>query len=107
MWIKGRQGTGYDKLPIIVTRFFDLYLLRFPQGCHVPPHVDGVDAGFAHYRMNIVLKKAKDGGEFVTNGSIINWSRLKLFRPDICEHSVTRVNMGTRYLLSIGWLRKI
>jgi hypothetical protein len=29
---------------------------------------------------------------------------IKPFRPDACEHSVTRVLGGSRYVLSVGWV---
>ena len=56
--------------------------------------------------MNIVLKHAKGGGVFACQKAIINWPRIKLFRPDLSEHSVSAVEMGTRLVLSIGWIRK-
>jgi hypothetical protein len=34
----------------------------------------------------------------------LNWNRVKWFRPDIHEHSVTPITKGTRYVLSFGWL---
>ena len=43
------------------------------------------------------------GGQFVTEKSIIDWPRLKLFRPDIYTHEVTTVEGNkTRYVLSLG-----
>jgi hypothetical protein len=36
---------------------------------------------------------------------IYSSSRIKLFRPDQSEHSVTKVRGGSRYVLSIGWVR--
>lgn len=83
---------------------FDCYLLKFPQGCTVPPHRDTVSNG-RHYRLNIVLKKAKKGGEFICDAPIYQSARIKLFRPDICEHAVTKVELGNRYLLSVGWIK--
>lgn len=83
---------------------FDIYLLRFPEGCEIPPHRDEVKTG-RHYRLNIVLKHAKVGGEFYCESPIFERARIKLFRPDICEHSVSKVEKGKRYLLSLGWVR--
>ena len=104
-WKTGRQGSGYEKFflagnPFIVP--FDLYLLRFRQGTHVPSHTDQVD-GKRHYRINIVLKKAAQGGEFICSDPIYCSDRIKFFRPDQSEHSVTRIDSGTRYVLSLGW----
>jgi hypothetical protein len=106
-WQKGRQQSGYEKMLLAGATWpikFDLYLLRFPEGCEVPPHTDKVDSG-KHYRLNIVLKQAKSGGEFICQTPIYCSKRIKLFRPDLCEHAVTRVTSGNRYLLSIGWAR--
>lgn len=83
---------------------FDMYVLRFPQGAEIAPHTDPVSAG-RHYRMNIVLKHAAAGGEFVCATPIYASPRIKFFRPDACEHSVTRVLRGSRYVFSIGWVR--
>lgn len=107
-WIKGRQETGYMKKHIVSAATpiaFDVYLLKFPTGAEIPTHTDPVETGKRHFRMNVVLLKARSGGEFIADSSILNWPRLKLFRPDITPHSVTKVESGTRYVLSIGWLR--
>ncbi|MGB0833537.1 MAG: 2OG-Fe(II) oxygenase [Psychrobium sp.] len=84
---------------------FDMYLLKFPEGSEIPPHVDKVSSG-KHYRLNIVLKQAARGGEFICASPIFEISCIKLFRPDVCEHSVTKVEEGSRYLLSIGWIKR-
>lgn len=107
-WEKGRQNTGYEKLPLLCSRWpipFDLYLLRFREGVHIPPHTDRVESG-RHYRLNIVLKQAKLGGEFLCDSPIYESARIKLFRPDIAEHAVGEVRSGTRYVLSLGWVRR-
>jgi hypothetical protein len=103
-WEQGRQGTGYERLTLIVGGFLplDLHILRYRPGDHVPPHTDPVEFG-RHYRLNIILTKAK-GGEFHCANTIFETSRIKLFRPDLEEHSVTLVTRGTRYVLSIGWV---
>jgi hypothetical protein len=104
-WQPGRQGTGYDKMLLLTTPWpirFDSYLLRYPDGSEVPPHTDPV-TGARHYRLNIILKAPRAGGEFVCASPIFASKRIKLFRPDDCEHSVTRVSGGSRYVLSIGW----
>lgn len=105
-WQSGRQQSGYLKMLLLRVRWpasFDVYLLKFPTGCCVPPHKDPVRRG-RHYRLNIVLKQAKMGGDFVCRNPLFETRRIKLFRPDISEHAVTRVMSGNRYLLSIGWL---
>lgn len=107
-WQRGRQGTGYDKILLLTARWplpFDSYLIRYPEGSEIPPHTDPVQAG-RHYRLNIVLKSPRSGGEFVCATPIYASRRIKLFRPDACEHSVTRVVGGSRYVLSVGWVCK-
>lgn len=103
-WLEGRQKSGYEKLPLISGSWFDSYILRFREGTEIKPHVDPVQEK-KHYRLNIVIWKAKEGGEFVCRDPIFETARIKLFRPDISEHSVTKVTKGIRYVLSIGWVR--
>jgi hypothetical protein len=105
-WQRGRQGTGYDKMLLLTAPWpvpFDSYLIRYPEGTSIPPHTDPVQQG-RHYRLNIVLKAPKSGGEFICASPIFSSRRIKLFRPDLCEHSVTEVRCGSRYVLSIGWV---
>ncbi len=107
-WQVGRQHSGYDKMLLLQSMWplpFDVYILRFPEGSEIAPHTDPVKSG-RHYRCNIVLWRAKSGGEFLCATPIYASSRIKLFRPDACEHSVTRVNNGSRYVLSLGWVRR-
>ena len=91
-WRTGRQGSGYDKMLLAAARWpipFDSYLIRYPDGAEIPPHTDPVTAG-RPYRLNIVLKSPRSGGEFVCASPLFETRRIKLFRPDACEHSVTR-----------------
>ena len=107
-WQRGRQGSGYDKMLLLTGRWplpFDSYLIRYPEGSAIPPHTDPVQTG-RHYRLNIVVKASPRGGEFVCKTPIWQSRRIKLFRPDACEHSVTRVEGGSRYVLSLGWVLK-
>jgi hypothetical protein len=105
-WQRGRQGTGYDKMLLLTAPWplpFDSYLIRYPEGAEIPPHTDPVQRG-RHYRLNVILKSPKSGGEFVCANPIFTTRRIKLFRPDACEHSVSRVVGGSRYVLSLGWV---
>lgn len=105
-WRRGRQGTGYDKMLLLTARWpipFDSYLIRYPEGSEIPAHTDPVQSG-RHYRLNVVLKAPQSGGEFICATPIYASKRIKLFRPDACEHSVTRVMGGSRYVLSLGWV---
>lgn len=106
-WIDGRQGTGYKKIKLLESKkfLFDCYLLYFPEGSEIPPHRDPVPQGYKHYRLNIFLVKAIEGGIFLCKNTIHSFSRFQLFRPDVEEHSVSKITKGYRLVLSIGWLR--
>ena len=57
-WELGRQGTGYEKVTLLMTRFpipMDAYLLRYTKDTGVPPHKDTLEQG-RHYRLNIRTK---------------------------------------------------
>ena len=106
-WQRGRQQSGYDKMLLCGARWpikFDTYLLKFPLGSEIKPHIDKVDSG-KHYRLNIIIKNAHAGGEFICQDTIFQSKRIKLFRPDLTLHAVSKVEKGTRYLLSIGWVK--
>jgi len=105
-WQKGRQRSGYDKmlLAALIWPFkFDMYLLRFPTGSEIAPHTDKVLSG-RHFRLNIVIIEAHEGGDFCCSATIFETRRIKLFRPDLYEHAVTRIDSGCRYVFSIGWV---
>lgn len=105
-WQHGRQGSGYDKMLLSTLAWpfaFDSYLIRYPVGSRIGPHTDPVTAR-KHYRLNLIVKRSRGGGEFVCADPIVSTSRIKLFCPDRSEHSVTEVTGSSRYVLSIGWL---
>ena len=109
-WTKGRQGTGYFKMKLFESRkfHFDCYILRFPKGSKLITHVDKVNSDWEHHRFNFILKKAKVGGVFHAwfmprKKRNARWYR---FRPDIHPHGMTPIVEGSRYVLSIGWLRR-
>lgn len=105
-WENGRQNSGYKKLLLFKSNLLfkcDLYLLSFSKGSEIKPHVDKVDFG-NHYRLNIVFKKPQIGGDFICNKTIVNMKRIILFRPDLYEHSVSKIKSGKRLVLSFGFL---
>lgn len=107
-WREGRQETGYFKMLFLWSKFpvpLDIYLLKYPQGSIIPPHVDKVISG-RHYRLNIILKNAQSGGLFVVKKCIFETQRIKFFRPDISEHSVTKIDNGERIVFSLGFILK-
>lgn len=107
-WKEGRQSTGYSVMTLIYSKLLklDCYILRYRVGAYIPAHQDKVSEGFKHYRLNIELKAAKKGGELICVESIFRLGPINLFRPDEVIHAVTKVEQGTRYVLSIGWIRK-
>lgn len=111
MWKRGRQSDSlYFKLKIFESTFplpFDVYLLKFPTGGDIREHTDPVSVDKRHYRVNVVLKPAKRGGEFRVHTQQDLYYKIgpfEFFRPDLCVHSMTPVVAGTKYYLSIGWL---
>jgi len=107
-WQEGRQLSGYDKMLLLTgmwPRPFDIYVLRFPEGSEIKPHTDPVSES-EHYRLNVVIWKAKEGGAFHCANPIFETQRIKYFRPDVSEHGVSKVVRGNRYVFSVGWLKK-
>lgn len=107
-WREGRQETGYFKMLLLWSKIpvpFDIYILKYPEGSQITPHVDQVTSG-KHYRLNIILKNAKAGGIFKVENSIFETKRIKFFRPDVSEHSVTKIEKGQRILFSMGFILK-
>ena len=105
-WRPGRQGTGYEKMVLLVNPWlvpFDSYLIRYQEGRSIPPHTDPV-TDRRHFRLNIILSPARKGGEFYCDDPIIETRRIKLFRPDKTQHSVTKNEEGTRLVFSFGWV---
>ncbi len=109
-WQRGRQDSGYEKMLLASARWpipFDLYVLRYPRGSYVWPHVDPVTEG-RHWRLNFVFWKARSGGFFWKSNDMKTLrrgrSRWHLFRPDVELHGVTAVTDGSRYVLSLGWI---
>ncbi len=106
-WRSGRQRSGYEKMLLFANPYFvpfDCYLLRFRPGAEIAEHTDPVSEK-KHYRLNIIIRRARSGGEFICSDPIYESRRIKLFRPDRSPHAVTRVIEGTRYVLSVGWIR--
>lgn len=107
-WQPGRQGSGYDKMLLLESLWplpFDVYVLRYTLGSGIAPHTDPVAQG-RHYRCNIVIWEASQGGRFVCRRTLFSSRRLHVFRPDAEEHWVEPVTQGRRYVVSIGWLRR-
>ena len=124
-WTPGRQGTGYDILPLrgipelapLIARalarlgtpfedYWDVYLIRYADGSSIPPHTDTAQHGRRHRRINAVLEQARAGGELFVDGAKVELAvgDAVLFFPDHELHEVTRVT-GSRLLFSVGaWI---
>jgi predicted 2-oxoglutarate/Fe(II)-dependent dioxygenase YbiX len=126
-WTPGRQGTGYDILPLQAAlpatpgsliarslallgtpfeRYWDVYLIRYRDGSFIAPHVDDAQHGKRHRRINAVLTPADAGGELTIAGQRIALAigDAVRFYPDREVHEVTPV-VGTRLLFSVGaWI---
>ena len=119
-WKPGRQATGYDILPLarertgLVARalvhvgtpfedYWDVYLIRYQDGSHIPPHRDDAQHGRRHRRLNALLRAPRSGGELWIAGTRVELAvgDAVAFDPDLDEHSVTRVD-GDRLLFSVG-----
>lgn len=106
-WEAGRQESGYSVFTMLNSNQLkmDMHLVAYPTGSSIPPHKDPVLFDQRHYRLNIVVKKAKKGGEFVCGKCLFRWWRIAFFRPDEQEHSVTKIEEGRRLIFSMGWKR--
>lgn len=108
-WISGRQNTGYQRKTLFESVLFrcDCHILRYKKHSYIPPHIDPAPPGFKHYRLNVVIKSCKLGGELkLDHQPQFQLGPIVVFRPDINVHSVSEVYEGTRYVFSIGWLCK-
>ncbi|GGB70460.1 2OG-Fe(II) oxygenase [Shewanella inventionis] len=87
---------------IFSSRIFSNNLVTYQQNHRVMKHVDPVQQG-RYYKLNVVIKQPLIGGVFTCEKYIINlFNRVYLFRPDLYEHSVTKIESGKRVLLSIA-----
>jgi hypothetical protein len=87
------------------SRWLSVYLVRYSPGHRIVPHVDMVSEGRL-YKLNWVVSKPRSGGEFFCEKTIFNlFGRLILFRPDLHQHHVSRIERGNRWLLSFALTR--
>lgn len=123
-WTKGRQDTGYNILFLkdqygaqylidrakallgpIFEDFWDCYLIRYNVGEFIPSHKDDVALfGKRHRRLNAMVKLADEGGDFIINGSKVEFplgAAIDFF-PDDEEHEVTKVEKGQRLVFTVG-----
>lgn len=116
-WNDGRQGSGY-KIFYMWNWKFDFLIIRYPVGSYIHWHRDPVPEGLNHHRINVTFRHAKIGGWFIKSknkfplkpGGTADWLHYKeyfhKFRPDIEWHSVSEIEHGERWVLSLGWCTK-
>lgn len=84
------------------SRRFSISLVRYSQGHNIMPHLDMIAEGRL-YKFNWVLVKPKEGGEFICDRTLFNlFGRFILFRPDLYQHQVSKIERGQRWLLSFA-----
>lgn len=84
------------------SRRLSIYLVRYSPGHRIVPHVDMVSEGRL-YKLNCVLVKPRAGGKFSCERTIFNlFGRMILFRPDLYRHQVSKIERGSRWLLSFA-----
>lgn len=108
-WKLGRQKTGYEIFIFLLNPLFipfHVLIIRYKVGSKVPPHKDQATEGTKHYRLNIIIRESKIGGEFLCEKMIYESRRIKFFRADLYKHEVTEVKDRARYVFSIGWVIK-
>lgn len=87
------------------SRRLGIYLVHYSAGHAIMPHVDMVAEGRL-YKLNCVVVKPRAGGEFWCEKTIFNlFGRIVLFRPDLYQHRVSRIERGSRWLLSFALAR--
>lgn len=88
---------------LLTLRRLTINLVTYPEGHSVMRHNDPIGSG-SYYKFNVVLKKPLEGGVFETDNVIFSFfDRIVLFRPDLNEHNVTRIERGRRVLLSVAF----
>lgn len=86
---------------LLRSKRLNIYLVRYPEGHKVGPH--GHDCQGRLYKLNCVLVKPKVGGEFICDRNLFNLAgRIVLFRPDLHQHRVEKIQRGNRWLLSFA-----
>lgn len=119
-WEPGRQGGGYHKRNIenlrpmrrIVVRalaelgeptLYDAWLMRYPSGSSIPPHIDPQISGMQHVRLNAIINRGFGGLLRVSEVDLpLDEGDAYIFRPDLVKHEVGIIETGTRLVLSVG-----
>jgi predicted 2-oxoglutarate/Fe(II)-dependent dioxygenase YbiX len=108
LFVALRQYIGDDA--DISAKTTDYWLLYYPEGGNVPWHNDPAPKGKRHVRANLAVTTPADGGEFVVENGFYEGAMLKVaLSPGAGivfeatrSHSVNRVGLGGRLMLSVG-----
>lgn len=95
-WQVGRQGTGYRKLKLAQGKCWDLWIIDYPSGTHIPVHTDPVP-NKKHWRANLCIL----GEDCFEGDYTFKIGPLVIFRPDIMPHSV-KITTRRRIVISFG-----
>lgn len=102
-WGNDTYHTGYRIFTVFFSKWFDCYIFKYKEGSYIPKHKDP-SGGKRIYRLNIELVKAEKGGVFVCHKMIWQFrDRIYFFRADDSYHYVTKIESGSRWLLSFGF----
>lgn len=90
-------------------RLWGCYLLEYKEGDARGPHTDHAP-GEVHLRLVCMVQPAEVGGQLCVRGGVSNLLGVVPlragdaveFRADVCEHEVTRVERGTRLVITCG-----
>ena len=85
---------------------FQLHVAKYGAGDQLAEHTDVVALG-RMWRVQFVLRKAKQGGELLCEHFIVNRPWFKIFEPGKYKHEVTEVKEGERIILNFGiWIAR-
>ena len=123
--VRGRQQIGYEKIPVPMNdeRFtklisksliamnvseeqgFGCWVIKYPIGSCISEGTDPAPFGLEHWRLNAVLQN-DSRAMFTIAGRAVNLYERDavIFRPDICQHSVSTVE-DLRLVWSVGVLK--
>jgi hypothetical protein len=112
LWKQGRQGTDYSVITLWSKWFFDLHIIRIPNGVDVPWHTDCVP-NKKHHRINVMFNE-NSRVRYMDTGRTLRryfFGMVVYFRPDLRMHMVKKhgpilsKNYKSTYILSLGWTR--
>jgi hypothetical protein len=86
-----------------ITCEFQVDYTRYLEGAELEEHRDRIAKEERQYRVMLLLKKAKRGGELISERFIVNLPRLKIFEPCRYNHRVTKIEEGERVVLLLGF----